>query len=83
MSEAMDRAIATMTDAVAATEGVEASAGELITRIANEQAANKDNPEAIQALSDRLLAAKGSLAAAIAAVPAGPAGSTTTEPATT
>jgi hypothetical protein len=57
-------------DAVAATEGVEASAGLLITKLAAELADIKDDPAAIQALSDRLTSAQGSLAAAIAAVPA-------------
>lgn len=57
--------------AVAATEGVEASAVTLIGALAAELSDIKDDPAQVQALADRLTAAQGSLAAAIAAVPSG------------
>lgn len=63
--------------AVAATEGVEASASTLIGKLAAELADIKDDPAAVQALSERLTAAQGSLAAAIAAVPGQTAAATT------
>lgn len=52
---------------VTAVEGADASAELLITRLAAEIAANKNDPVALQKLADRLKARSSSLAAAVAA----------------
>ena len=59
-----------ITQKVTDTEGTEESAITLITSLAQEIADNKNDPAALQALSDRLNAENTKLAAAVAANPA-------------
>lgn len=58
-----------LTDAVAKTEGVAASAKVLIQEFAKEVAANANDPTALQMLVDRMNAAADDLASAVAANP--------------
>ena len=62
--------LTTLTTEVANTEGVEASAVTLLNALVTELKTLANDPAAIQALADRLHAASGTLAAAVAAVPA-------------
>ena len=64
--------IGNLTAAVAQVEGVEASAEKTLKELADEIAALKNDPVALQALADRLTTANTALSAAIAN-PGGPA----------
>ena len=74
-----------LTDAVTATQGIEASAIQIITTLAGEIAVNANDPATISKLADELNQNAKALAAAISAVPAAdlPPVTTTPPPTTT